>query len=47
MKEGCADVEQLVESHLEVEDYEVKKIQQAIRSLLIENKDLKEKGKKY
>ena len=44
MKEGCADVEQFVGSRLEVEDYEVKKIQQAVRNLLMENKNLKEKG---
>merc|ERR1712025_429373 len=44
VKEGCAGVEQFVGSRLEVEDYEVKKIQQAIRNLLIENKNLKEKG---
>jgi len=45
VKEGSADVEELVASQSVAEDTEVKKIQEAIHSLLVENNGLKAKRK--
>merc|ERR1719228_2232075 len=45
VKEGSADVEELVASQSVAEDTKVKKIQEAIHSLLVENNGLKAKRK--
>ena len=44
VKEGSPDIEQLAGSQSDAEDNEVKKIQEAIRHLLVKNKDLKDRG---